>query len=59
VSAVPSKGLPPSAKITSYSVAGFDFGAGFDHRTVDGTRIMTQLQRFTRSSATVGEKPAP
>lgn len=59
VSAVPAKGLPPSAKITSYSVAGFDFGPGFDHRNVDGTHIMTQLQRFTRSSATVGEKPVP
>lgn len=55
VSQFPSSRLPAPAKITSYSVMKLDFGQSFDTRTLDGQKIMTQLQRFGRSTAKIGQ----
>jgi hypothetical protein len=59
VSQVPARGLPASAQVASYSVTGFELGSGFDGRNLDGRKALVHLQRFTRSMATVGEKPKP
>ena len=57
-SQVPARRLPASTQVTSYSVMQLDFGSSFDARTVDGQTVMTKLQRFSRSSAKVGQ-PQP
>lgn len=48
--------LVPSASV-SYSVISLEFDSAFDGTQVDGTTIMTRLQRFSRSTASL--KPAP
>ena len=58
VSSYPSRRLPAPAQVTSSSAVNLDFGAGFDARTLDGQKVMTQLLRFGRSTAKIGQ-PAP
>ena len=39
--------------VASYALLQMDFGKTFDEKNVDGSKIMTQLEKFTRTSASV------
>ena len=52
---VPTGKITASQKLVSYSINQIEFSQ-FDANSVDGTKIMSKLQRFARSSAKLGSR---
>jgi hypothetical protein len=55
--AIPAKDLLAGSPIGKYSVVQLEFDKNFSEKALDGRTIMRKLQRFTRSSATIGASP--
>jgi hypothetical protein len=47
---IPTAKISQNASLKSYSVNQIEFSA-FNEKSVDGTQVMSHLQRFARSSA--------
>ncbi|OFZ83085.1 MAG: hypothetical protein A2583_12770 [Bdellovibrionales bacterium RIFOXYD1_FULL_53_11] len=53
---VPLARLPADMKVRRFSVSALELGAGFDETTVDASRVMRGLTRFSRAMAWVKPK---
>ncbi len=48
---IPTKNLPTGTAVRKYSVSQLDFGSSFDESSIDGMKILRQLERFSRATA--------